>query len=328
MSFTIRHTYGSTPFSQIMSGFQGLTPQSLRDAVTGKDRTLVYSFGCDRSAGFGADYLGFVGKLMWCLQNDVGFRFGEVRRPVGFITARGWTDYFEPFCEEARGPLLDKLNVHAFPYARRLPFLKTFAGAWLRATVQPASDYFSFDALDQVTGQGQRGIAANDFLKDRQALIEVLWRYNAQTLREVRQIKEQANLLPESSSYFAICVRRGDKLMEHGYVGVQRYVQAIAQHAGSLRTLFLATDDASVVDEVRKALPDFNVLTLTDPASKGYVHRDFSSLPASERRRQTLRFFAQLELMRDARFFIGSRTTNVSWMANALRGGDGVHWVD
>ena len=83
-----------------------------------------------------------------------------------------------------------------------------------------------------------------------------------------------------------------------------------------------------MVDEVREALPHFNVLTLTDPASKGYVHRDFSSLPASERRRQTLRFFAQLELLRDASFFIGSRTTNVSWMVNALRGGDGVHWVD
>ncbi|MES2632434.1 MAG: hypothetical protein V4669_05650 [Pseudomonadota bacterium] len=311
-----------------MSGFQDLTAEALREAVTGKDLTLVYSFGCDRRAGFGADYLGFVSKLMWCLQHRVGFRFAEVRHPIGFITARGWTDYFEPFCGEAQGPFLDRLNVHAFPYPRRLPFLKTLAGAWLRATVQPASQYFSFDDLEKVDARLRQGLASIDFLKDRQALIAILWRYNFETMREVQQIKQQARRLPESARYFAICVRRGDKRMEHGYVGVQRYAEAIAQRAGSLRTMFLATDDASVVDEVRRAMPDFNVLSLTDPISTGYVHRAFSSLPASDRRRQTLRFFAQLELMRDASFFIGSRTTNVSWMVNAMRGGGGVDWVD
>ena len=40
------------------------------------------------------------------------------------------------------------------------------------------------------------------------------------------------------------------------------------------------------------------------------------------------RFFAQVELMRDSAIFIGTKTTNVSWLVSNYRGGKQVIWID
>ena len=126
----------------------------------------------------------------------------------------------------------------------------------------------------------------------------------------------------------AVCIRRGDKITEHAYVGIDRYAESIKFLARGIRTVFIASDDTRVIPEISEVMPDYEFISLTEGNSKGYIHSEFKSLPSAERRRRTLRFFAQLELMRDANLIIGSKTTNVSWMANAHRGGEGVAWVN
>jgi hypothetical protein len=303
-----------------------ITREMLNDAVTKPKKTFVYSFGCNTRSGFGADYLGFIAKLMQCLQLGIGFRFCKITKPQGFITRNGWTDYFEPFCGEVTAPLLERLNLHAFPYARIIPFTKYVVGFWLRLTSRPMADYFAFDNLGKFEKLGPPLFEDNEnYLLARRDLIRILWKYNIETRREVAIIKQEVEVPNE---YIGICVRRGDKNTEHAYVGIDQYVAMInALHSGA-RTIFIATDDVLVVKEISKAMPNHQFISLTESHASGYVHSEFKSLTSAERRRRTLRFFVQLELMRDAGVFIGSKTTNVSWMVNAHRGGEGVIWVD
>src|SRR4051812_37063453 len=101
-----------------------MSRETLVAALAKPDRTFVYQFGCAGNAGFGADYLGLLSRLITCISLGIGFRFGKVIRPRGFVTNRGWSDYFEPFCDEVEAPWIDRLNVWQFPYARIMPFAK------------------------------------------------------------------------------------------------------------------------------------------------------------------------------------------------------------
>src|ERR1035437_6937611 len=131
-----------------------ITREKLRAAVSEPKKILVYSFGCNPNAGFGADYLGLINKLMACLQLGIGFRLGKMTLPQGFITQNGWTDYFEPFCDEVTAPLLDRINLHQFPYAKNFPVTKFLAGFWLRSLSRPRAHYFAFDDLGKIETLG------------------------------------------------------------------------------------------------------------------------------------------------------------------------------
>jgi hypothetical protein len=301
-----------------------ITREELCAAISEPKKTMVYSFGCTPAMGFGADYLGLVDKLMACLQFGVGFRLCEIRSPQGFVIKNGWTDYFEPFCDVATGALLDRINRHQFPFAKKFPVVKHAARLWLKCATRPPVDYFQFDHL-KIEHLGPPIFEANEnYLSARRDLIRLLWTYNAETACEVERIKDEIS----PKNYLGICIRRGDKIAEYSYIDIDRYVESITALASDTRTVFVATDDVRTISEISSIMPHYIFISLTENNARGYIHSEFKSLPSEERRRRTLRFFAQLELLRDASLFIGSRTTNVSWMVNAHRGGDGVVWLD
>lgn len=295
-------------------------------ALSKKEKILVYSFGTTPSMGFGADYLSLLNKVMTCLVHGVGFRLGEIKKPQGFITKLGWNDYFEPFCGIVKAPLLDFVNRGQFPYAKKFPLIKPLARLWLTTLTSPRSHYFNFVTPGPIDKLGPPIFHPNeDFLIARRHLVRMLWIYNKETVEEVNLIKQE---IEAGDSYAAICIRRGDKYTEHPYVGIRNYIDFLDSLGGNWQKLFIGTDDITVVQEIAAAMPGTECVSLTELSSKGYVNTDFRALSASERRRRTIRFFAQLEMMRDASIFLGSKTTNVSWLVNAHRGGERVLWVD
>jgi hypothetical protein len=301
-----------------------ITREELRAAISEPKKIMVYSFGCWPTASFNADYLGLVDRLMACLQLGIGFRLCKIRSPQGFVVKNGWTDYFEPFCDVATGALLDRINRHQFPSAKKFPVIKPVARLWLKCATRPRADYFQFDDLKIETLSPPIFEPNENYLSARRDLIRLLWTYNAETACEVERIKNEIS----PKNYIGICIRRGDKIAEQSYVDVDRYVETISTLANDTRTVFVATDDVRTISEISRIMPHYVFISLTENNARGYIHSEFKSLPSEERRRRTLRFFAQLEFLRDASFFIGSRTTNFSWVVNAHRGEDGVVWVD
>lgn len=298
----------------------------LISALKQPQKTLVYPFGCTPNMGFCADYSGLTKKLMACLQFGVGFRLNKIKRPRGFIVESGWNDYFEPFCGEVEAPLIESLNRGTFPYAKKIPITKPLVKLWLKALSKPKAEYFAFDELGPLDYlRPPVFFSGENYMSARRDLINMLWVYNAKTVEEVEKVKQELDIRGE---YAAVCIRRGDKNIEHPYVDIEKYVDILRAEEIKSKKIFVATDDYSVVRGIAEIMPEYEFLTLTEPSADGYVHTKFKALPAVERRRRTVRFFAQLEVLRDAYIFIGSKTTNVSFFTNAFRGGESVAWAD
>ena len=89
----------------------------------------------------------------------------------------------------------------------------------------------------------------------------------------------RANAIRDSlGSYVAVFVRRGDKCIEIQDFPVERIVPHI-QHA---TTLFVQTDDYTVVEEFRSLLPTHRIVATVPPTKRGSYHsaqyRDRSSI--------------------------------------------------
>jgi hypothetical protein len=70
----------------------------------------------------------------------------------------------------------------------------------------------------------------------------------------VEAIKQEVRV---PKDYLAICIRRGDKINEHAYVGIDRYAELINSSARGIRTIFIATDDARVIADIAELMPDY-----------------------------------------------------------------------
>ena len=304
-----------------------VTRQQLTLALQAAPRRLAYPFGCSLSCGFGADYIGLLSVLMTSLKMDCGVALCRPEKPHGFAIEQGWNDYFEPIFLEVHAPLMQHLNRHPFPLDARLPVLRWLAGLWLRRFSRPRSDYFAFDRFSLPDPHAPPALfkEAGDWLQARAALMRLLWVYNAKTRRQVDEILAEITL---PDKYYSVCIRRGDKHIEHDYVGPDRYVSVLTELADASVPIFVTSDDYSVVEALRAALPGRRLMSLTPPNASGYVHVAFRRQPARQRWLHTVRFFAQLECLWNAELFIGSATTNVSCLVNAYRGGQGILWLD
>ena len=298
----------------------------IHKAVSVPKQTYVYPFGCSKTSGFGADYLAFIRGLINCLDRGIGFRLTKITSPHGFTIKNGYTDYFRPFCEYVTGRFHETINRNPLPYQRVFPFVKPLARSLLRFTSVPKADYFAFDmAGDYGLGEScffSKGIT---YLAKRKQLMRALWVYNDQTTNQVESFKFSISL---PQNYIAMCIRRGDKRTEHSYVNLERYYEVISGLNTRYPTIFLATDDYSIVKQTIELFSEYDIITLSENTDKGYVHSEFRNLPARERRYRTVRFLAQLDIMRSAEIFIGSQTTNVTELTYAYNGGEKVLLVD
>jgi hypothetical protein len=53
-----------------------------------------------------------------------------------------------------------------------------------------------------------------------------------------------------------------------------------------IRTIFIV--NARVISEIAEVMPDYEVISLTEASSKGYIHSDFRSLPSAQKEGVTL----------------------------------------
>ena len=85
-------------------------------------RELVYHVGID--AGFFAEYTYMLNAMLWCLQHKI--RFKLYSDDANFSHEKGWSDYFESFCEEVHERFHHRFNVHRIPSWSKLLKQKNF----------------------------------------------------------------------------------------------------------------------------------------------------------------------------------------------------------
>lgn len=298
----------------------------IQKTLSASTKVLAYPFGCSLKKGFGADFIGLLKTLMICLNNGIDFRLCKVSEPRGFVARDGWVDYFEPIFKEVSGPFLQQFNIPQFPFNKRFPIVRPIVSLLLRLTTSPKVDYFEFDKIgncDQLNPNVFGGF--ENYLVARSEVMKIIWQMNPETRAAVENIKHEA---PKYSDYASLTIRRGDKNTESRFISMDQYISAIDQFVPEKTPIFLASDDSRTIEELTRRMPQRDYFFISDPSSRGYVHKDFLRLEPSERRAKMLRYFAEVELLWGAQRHIGSRTLNGSWMVNAFRGGDGVYWLD
>jgi hypothetical protein len=124
-----------------------------------------------------------------------------------------------------------------------------------------------------------------------------------EVLKPVRRIQDMAKRTINSMNgpYVSIYVRRGDKVegsnTEMEAADLSKVIASTGIKSGNV---FVMTDDYSVVEEIRRLLPDCTVTTLTSPNTRGSFHHNIRKNTAEEQRQHGEELFSSIEVFHNA----------------------------
>mmetsp|Transcript_26394 Transcript_26394/g.39025 ORF Transcript_26394/g.39025 Transcript_26394/m.39025 type:complete len:417 (+) Transcript_26394:75-1325(+) len=127
--------------------------------------------------------------------------------------------------------------------------------------------------------------------------------------------------------YMTLSVRRGDKVLEFELeLSLMPYIEkaeiAIQTHfGGAPPTIFVASDDCSVMQEFRELRPNWRFVGECDNATEdnGFVIADMKMWTAEQTDRHYQKFVSEMIAMASAKYFIGVSTTNVTYWVYFMR---------
>ncbi|MEH6836218.1 MULTISPECIES: hypothetical protein [Falsihalocynthiibacter] len=283
-------------------------------------RKHLHRFG--NGVGFCSEFNDTANVLTRCLAEELQFCQEIITRPQGVSTIRGWQDYFLPFCQELSTPL-QGLNTKALA-RRKYAAVRALTRGLLKLSTGCSS--FMFDAIERGKPQEITIKSLNysgQFNVVLAAVSRAIWKFNASTQSEVDAIREMFGF---SSVDIALHIRRGDKISEFNYVPLEMYVEALEPYRSSGNSLFIATDDTTIVDEMKALLSgDFTILSAAEmnadqqKKNVGYDQTTFNDLPPKIRRANIISFLVEMEIMRTAQVLIGTSSSNVFITQRGLR---------
>jgi hypothetical protein len=130
--------------------------------------------------------------------------------------------------------------------------------------------------------------------------------------------------------FLAINIRRGDKDAEQNideFLSMENYAVAadevIREKFQNIPpTIFVASDDCTVLPELRSKRPTWHFVSECDKIqSKGFVLQEMQNWGPEEYDEHYHKFFTELFAMYTSSFWIGVAYTNVSWFVYFMRGG-------
>jgi len=129
--------------------------------------------------------------------------------------------------------------------------------------------------------------------------------------------------------FITMSIRQGDKKTEENFqfASMQQYIDAAEQSIpvhfnGKMPTIFVATDDCSVLGELRQLRPEWKFVSECDRAKKvdhGFALADMNGWSQDATDEHYRKFFVELYAMASAKVFIGIWYTNVTWWAFFMR---------
>lgn len=139
-----------------------------------------------------------------------------------------------------------------------------------------------------------------------------------------QEIASHSSSSSHLGNFVAIHIRRGDKIREVRPVSLRAYADAVTLLARAGEQVFVATDDGSVIEHMRELLrPRHEVFTLGSVGGrKGHRQGQVNRASVARRYELTLDLLAEIELMRRARVFIATFSSNLARLVHVLRTAD------
>ncbi len=255
--------------------------------------------------------------VLYCAAHGMDFRLSS-RYGSNFEDC-GWTEYFEPFCEEINSSLLHRFDLRSpldSSFTKRIA--KELQRCVLKVCIKPfviPGEKTTVDCWEQLRALRSEEsvhfhlVSGSYTLPLREALHRIhneIWVFNADMLAFIETARFEL-ALPER--YAALHIRRGDKDIEAALEDESRYLQRLQEHS-DLRDVYVMTDDYAVVDSLKRQYGDYRWYSRS-PKLSGYVNKDFHGLAAGERASLIRNLLCENELMRRAEVFVGTFSSNI-----------------
>lgn len=268
-------------------------------------RTLIYHLGAE--AGFFSEFNNMVLAILYCYKHNINFKIYSQDAHFGYN--KGWTDFFEPFCEEVSEKFHMSYNIRQPQFLPNNPIFN------IKKFIYKILYHFSYYTHElwpyfrNPNTQKEKFFIENkymDFLEASKYVIDKIWKYNKITQSRIDELVDNLSL---PNDYAGIHIRRGDKFTEHDDVDIEIYMTKL-QQVTDIKNIFVYTDDYNVVTLLRKKYSTYNFYTLVDETEHGYFHQDFINKTIELRKKAVVKMLASMDLLSKAQYCIGTYSAN------------------
>lgn len=265
---------------------------------------VIYHVGID--GGFHSEVDAMMECMLYCYVHKI--KFVLYSEDANFAGGNGWTEFFEPFCEETHGSLNRIANgrypasYYGIRYHLLRRILKIISGAKYLT-----SDIFG-KAITKEYGWTKNvkwdlfdvdGTIHDEFAK----LSSIALCYNKKTKQEVEDIIHSIDL---PDSYYSIQFRGGDKTLEQEeYMRTEDVVNRIEEYGINIENIFVFSDDYRYIEELKDMRPNWKIYTMVEKEEQGYNNEEFQKLDWSKKRQKMVRLFAQIEICLRSKMHLG-----------------------
>ena len=279
------------------------------------DKSVIFRLGI--SGGFFSEYNNMLVCMLYCMQHKIRFRLDSMH--ANFAVKNGWTDFFEPFCEE----VINDENIHQKTVDWRYLIKSIFKNQKISLfdNLRPYIYFWNKSLLTQdIYGKARSSASQKrfydfpelnihgDFRDACGAFLNMTWHYNEAVKSEIEKIIQELNL---PLVYLSMHIRGGDKAFEYQLFSIDTYFKKLEKSTSLVcNNIFLLTDDYNIYKKCKIKYPNYNFWTLCEEKDSGYNNSLFVKQDPIEKRRKLVRLFAAMDIMTSSLCFIGTYTAN------------------
>lgn len=290
-------------------------------------KRLLFHFGAD--AGFFSEYNNMLFTIIYCKLYGIDFVLASKDAP--FAYDKGWRDYFLPFCKEFNPHYNKKFNLRyeAYINENKLDAVKRFcfdAQCLLHGIDTLTYEvFYKGRALSLDTLYNIPTLAGNAYLLEHcRTLNSKIFHFNKTTSEEVAKRCSRISL---PKRYVSMHIRRGDKHIEAPHTGVSAYMEKLREFS-EVKDCFVATDDHTVIKELKQNYPEYSFYTLVSGSAAGYDQRTFEKKDCNVRKQEMLDLFADITILKKAECFVGTLSSNIGMYMYMVMPDAKCHGVD
>lgn len=236
---------------------------------------------------------------------------------------RGWQDYFELTLVCSNNPFSaqDKVYTNEKPWIGKIYYKpKEFYSFYYRLLLNKL--YHLFFPLHLLTKDIFEDMRSREFVhgvlgKDAFFLMassfKQMYILNKNTKDNLRQRIDELKI---PKAYIGVHIRRGDKITskEMQKIHIGKYVNSILEHKAITTNVYIATDDVSIIDELKQRLAPHNIIVFYNylNQSQGFDEASFNLFSSQERYEEMMNVLLDMDILIHSKFFIGTYTSNLS----------------
>lgn len=270
-------------------------------------KTLVFRVGIQ--AGLYSELNHLFLAILFCLKNNIKFVLSY--RDNNFSYAKGWEDYFLPFCEESYSNLHLKYNARSYQIQPTIPnIIKTKLVRKALGVDYLTQDVWNFlrDAKfqNETFDFPQLEISGN-LVSALQVVVNHICCYQPAIEEE---INNKINNLRLPIEYVGVHLRSGDKATEAKVTAANIYIDYI-KNVTPVKQLFILTDDYKNIREINQFFPDYKVYTFCGQDEKGFSEAAYNKLDKEAKKKITIKLLTDTEALYKSSVFVGTMSSNV-----------------